>query len=124
MERSSTSRWRSSTRAIGGIAPGARSLPTLIRRKSRRRPTPRILEIGCGTGHNLEMLGQFGRVDGIELDDQARAIAEQRLGRQRHELAAARALGGAGAHYDLIGAFDVIEHIDDDTAALKSIATS
>src|SRR5207342_1839849 len=26
-------------------------------------------------------------------------------------------------HYDLIGAFDVIEHIDDDAAALASIAT-
>jgi SAM-dependent methyltransferase len=26
-------------------------------------------------------------------------------------------------HYDLVGAFDVIEHIDDDAAALASIAT-
>ena len=29
----------------------------------------------------------------------------------------------ADRHYDLIGAFDVIEHIDDDHAALASIAT-
>eukprot|EP01035_Chromulina_nebulosa_P034958 gene34958-46969_t len=28
----------------------------------------RILEIGCGTGHNLPMLGAFGTVDAIEID--------------------------------------------------------
>ena len=31
--------------------------------------------------------------------------------------------GVSERHYDLIGAFDVIEHIDDDRAALASIAT-
>ena len=31
--------------------------------------------------------------------------------------------GVPDGHYDLIGAFDVIEHIDDDRAALASIAT-
>jgi SAM-dependent methyltransferase len=41
---------------------------------------PRILEIGCGTGHNLVMLKRFGRVDAIEIDGAARAIASQRLG--------------------------------------------
>ena len=43
---------------------------------------PPILEIGCGTGHNLAMLGQFGHVDALELDDQARGVAEKRLGRR------------------------------------------
>ena len=31
--------------------------------------------------------------------------------------------GVADRHYDLVGAFDVIEHIEDDRAALESIAT-
>ena len=43
-----------------------------------RRPDPSpvasagrraILEIGCGTGHNLPMLGGFGPVDAIEIDE-------------------------------------------------------
>lgn len=97
-------------------------LAELIRRKVAPPAGARLLEIGCGTGHNLAMLSQFGPVDGLELDDQARAIAEQRLGRS----VMSSPLPGLSAvperHYDLIGAFDVIEHIEDDAAALESIA--
>ncbi len=35
----------------------------------------RYLEIGCGTGHNLAMLGGFGHVDGLELDEVAAVTA-------------------------------------------------
>jgi SAM-dependent methyltransferase len=40
----------------------------------------RILEIGCGTGHNLEMLAKFGTVEGSELDPASRAMAIERFG--------------------------------------------
>ena len=56
-------------------------LAALIRREARPPKGARLLEIGCGTGHNLAMLGEFGEVDALELDDEARAIAEKRLGR-------------------------------------------
>ena len=95
----------------------------LIRREARPPADAAVLEIGCGTGHNLAMLAGFGHVDGLELDDEARALSEKRLGRSvmrspLPELAEVR-----DRHYDLVGAFDVIEHIDDDAAALASIAT-
>ena len=95
----------------------------LIRREARPPADAAVLEIGCGTGHNLAMLAGFGHVDGLELDDEARALSEKRLGRSvmrspLPELAEVR-----DRHYDLVGAFDVIEHIDDDAAALGSIAT-
>ena len=99
-----------------------RVLAELIRRKAPPPPNAKLLEIGCGTGHNLEMLGQFGPVDGLELDDQARAIAEQRLGRSVMSSPLPELSAVPERYYDLIGAFDVIEHIDDDTAALNSIA--
>ena len=86
------------------------------------RRTPRILEIGCGTGHNLAMLGEFGKVDALELDEEARGIAEQRLGRKVMSSPLPELAQVAERHYDLIGAFDVVEHIDDDRAALASIA--
>src|SRR5579872_3194467 len=53
----------------------------LIRRQCDLPADAKILEIGCGTGHNLAMLSGFGHVDGLELDDEARAISEKRLGR-------------------------------------------
>lgn len=97
-------------------------LAELIRREARPPANANILEIGCGTGHNLEMLGQFGHVDGLELDEEARAISEQRLGRAVMSAPLPELDGVPERHYDLIGAFDVIEHIEDDSAALASIA--
>ncbi len=98
-------------------------LAALIRRTVRPPKDSAILEIGCGTGHNLAMLGEFGRVDALEVDAGARAIAERRLGRPVLSAPLPELKGIAKAHYDMIGAFDVIEHIADDTAAVSSIAT-
>jgi len=97
-------------------------LAALIRREARPPANARVLEIGCGTGHNLAMLGEFGSVDALELDDEARAVAEQRLGKSVMSAPLPELAGVPERHYDLIGAFDVIEHIDDDQAALASIA--
>lgn len=97
-------------------------LAALIRRAAPLPPGARLLELGCGTGHNLAMLGEFGAVDALELDDQARAIAEQRLGRTVMRAPLPELAGVPNRHYDLIGAFDVIEHIADDSAAIAAIA--
>ena len=97
-------------------------LAALIRRRVRPPKDAAILEIGCGTGHNLAMLGQFGRVDALEVDAGARAVAEKRLGRPVFSAPLPDLTGIAERHYDLIGAFDVIEHIADDGAASASIA--
>jgi SAM-dependent methyltransferase len=95
----------------------------LIRRVVRPPKDAAILEIGCGTGHNFPMLSEFGHVDALELDDEARAIAEKRLGRSIMSSPLPDLAGVPERHYDMIGAFDVIEHIDDDHAAIASIAT-
>ena len=68
------------------------------------------------------MLGQFGRVDALELDEEARSVAETRLGRTVMSAPLPEIQGVRDDHYDFVGAFDVIEHIDDDRAALDSIA--
>ena len=73
----------------------------LIRREARAAGRRRILEIGCGTGHNLAMLGGFGHVDALELDDEARALAEQRLGRTVMSSPLPELAGVPDRHYDL-----------------------
>lgn len=77
----------------------------------------KILEVGAGTGSNLELLKQYGEVDAIEPDDGARAFAEQRSG--------LKIKGGYLPHvaledgaYDLIVLLDVLEHIPGDVEAL------
>jgi len=97
-------------------------LAALIARTTQLPRRARILEIGCGTGHNLAMLGTFGRVDALELDEEARGLAEKRLGRKVLQAPLPELAGVPDRAYHLIGAFDVIEHIDDDQAAVTSIA--
>jgi SAM-dependent methyltransferase len=99
-----------------------RILAALIRREVHLPPNAVVLDVGCGSGHNLPMLGEFGTVDAVELDDQARAIAARRLGRPVMNAPLPELDGVPDRHYDLIGAFDVIEHIQDDRGALESIA--
>ena len=83
----------------------------------------RILEIGCGTGHNLPMLASFGDVDAIEIDPAARAIASERLGRPVGDAPLPALPGVARGSYDLVAVLDVVEHIEDDVAALKGMAS-
>lgn len=82
----------------------------------------RILEIGCGTGHNLAMLSGFGAVDAIEIDEGAREFAARRLGRPVGEAPLPGLEGVAEGSYDLVAILDVLEHVEADCAALASIA--
>jgi SAM-dependent methyltransferase len=96
-------------------------LEELIRREVRPPTDAKILEIGCGTGHNLEMLGKFGRVEATELDATARGIATQRLGRAVLSAALPDLSMFAADTFDLIALLDVLEHVADDEAALRAI---
>jgi 2-polyprenyl-3-methyl-5-hydroxy-6-metoxy-1,4-benzoquinol methylase len=97
-------------------------LANLIKRKISLPPMAKILEIGCGTGHNLAMLSQFGDVDAIEIDDHSRGIATKRLGRDVGASPLPELSGVADQSYDMVAILDVLEHVEDDRAALMAIA--
>ncbi len=82
----------------------------------------KILEIGCGTGHNLPMLAEFGEIEAIEIDPAAREIASERLGKPVGAAPLPELPGVLRKYYDLIAVLDVVEHIEDDVAALKAMA--
>ncbi|MEO7826783.1 MAG: class I SAM-dependent methyltransferase [Allosphingosinicella sp.] len=97
-------------------------LADLIERRIALPQNPRILEIGCGTGHNIVMLKRFGRVDAIEIDAAARAIASQRLGHPVMDAPLPALTGVEDRAYDLVAILDVLEHVEADREALESIA--
>lgn len=92
---------------------------------AREVPLPeqaRLLEIGCGTGHNFEMLRNFGRLDALEVDREARALASRRLGHAVGDAPLPALTGVPDRAYHLVALLDVLEHVDEDEAALRSIA--
>ncbi|WP_129793595.1 bifunctional 2-polyprenyl-6-hydroxyphenol methylase/3-demethylubiquinol 3-O-methyltransferase UbiG [Sphingosinicella sp. CPCC 101087] len=97
-------------------------LHDLIAREVRLPELARILEIGCGTGHNFEMLRGFGRLDAIEVDGEARALASRRLGHAVASSPLPDLNGIPDRTYHLVALLDVLEHVDGDEAALESIA--
>lgn len=86
----------------------------------RLPPSARILEIGSGTGGNLEMLAGFGVVSALEMDETARSIASERTG-GLFDIRAGCCPSDTpfvGEEFDLICLLDVLEHIDEDIATL------
>ncbi len=84
--------------------------------------SPRILEIGAGTGGNLTMLSQFGSVKALETDDYARSIARQRTN-DRVDIRQGHLPDGIpfNDEFDLVCLFDVLEHVERDLDSLKAI---
>jgi SAM-dependent methyltransferase len=85
-------------------------------------PGDRFLEIGCGTGYVLRALaGECGlSVTGSELFEEGLEFARQRLPDAEFSVLDAREMPYR-EEFDVAGAFDVLEHIDDDVGVLRGL---
>lgn len=83
-----------------------------------------VLEIGPGEGAAACRLARGRAYTGVELSARTRTITEQRLAAQGTpgRLLASLDELGAGEVFDVVCAFEVIEHIEDDRAALEQWA--
>ena len=81
---------------------------------------PRILDVGCGTGANLLMLSKYGDAEGVDVSEDALAFCRER-GLEKVRLGAGEELPYEDATFDLVTAFDVVEHMDDDLAGLREM---
>lgn len=85
-----------------------------------------FLEVGCGTGYTLASI-RAGRpglaVAGGDVHGEALTVARGRLPGVPLFRLDARALP-FDADFDVVGAFDVVEHIEDDVGALRNLATA
>jgi SAM-dependent methyltransferase len=79
----------------------------------------KILDVGCGTGGNLEMLEKFGAAEGVDVSDDALEFCKSK-GLKVHK-GLAEKLPFADESFDIVTALDVVEHLDDDIAGLKEM---
>jgi SAM-dependent methyltransferase len=89
-----------------------RFMAPLLTEAVRNRQTPRILDCGCGTGHNLALLRLYGAPVGIDLTWTGLAFARSR-GERAIAQATAASLPFADATFDVVTSFDVIYALDD-----------
>ena len=83
------------------------------------RPDARLLDAGCGSGEMLDELGRFGRAMGIDIDRGSVELAHER-GRDVR-LASLFELPYPDGWFDLVACLDVLEHLDNDRAALREL---
>jgi SAM-dependent methyltransferase len=76
----------------------------------------RVLEVGCGTGHNLSWLSELGPVRGIEVNPGA--VEWARSAGRAVELGDVEALPFADGQFGMLACLDVLEHAADDVVAL------
>ncbi len=80
-----------------------------------------LLEIGAGAGGNLGMLSRYGTVSAVERDSFARAYASGASGVEVSYGCLPDQVPFNDDSFDLICLFDVLEHIEDDTSALRRV---
>ena len=78
-------------------------------------PTGSVLEIGCGQGAMGALIARDHEYLGLEPDAASFAVARSRLG-NRVRQATDQEVEGV---YDIVCAFEVLEHLEDDRAALE-----
>lgn len=99
---------------------GRRAISSSILDTLHLKKGTKILEVGCGTGGNLQMLSNYGVVSAFEMDEVAHKIALQKTG-GCYEIRVGHCpnqIPYKNEKFDLICMFDVLEHIQDDLLTL------
>lgn len=80
-----------------------------------------LLEIGCGEGYLLQLLDDYFAVNGVEVSEYAANLAEQTVGADKITLADVESQSLARNYYDVVVAFNILEHLSNPKMVLNKI---
>jgi SAM-dependent methyltransferase len=80
----------------------------------------RLLDIGCGTGSNLNLLEEYGEAIGMDSSKESIKFCRQRE-LSKLVLASAEQINFKDSSFDIVTALDLLEHIEKDELALSEI---
>lgn len=99
---------------------GRRAVVAALLRRTRLAAHPRILDAGCGTGRNLQEYARLGPAWGVDPSPSAIEFCRRR-GLRGVIRSGIEDMPFDEGEFDLLCATDVLEHIDDDRAALREL---
>jgi len=89
-----------------------------VRQRYPERHDLDILDAGCGTGLLMQQMQPLGKVEGVDISEEALEFCRKR-GLNNVRRADVLELPFEAESFDMITALDVLEHLDDDVAALR-----
>jgi SAM-dependent methyltransferase len=108
---------------------GHRELANSQRNRSRLRELScyreggKLLEIGCGKGGFLELAARDYDVSGIDISEYAVNTIQPTLG-DRVRRVDVEDVGFPSAHYDVVAAFNILEHLEHPASVIAKIYNS
>jgi SAM-dependent methyltransferase len=96
-----------------------RILLNVLERNLDQKGELQVLDVGCGGGATMESLRRYGRVQGMEISEEA--VEYNRARGREVSLGYIERMPFPDSRFDLALALDIIEHVPDDLQALREL---
>lgn len=95
-------------------------IDVLMKKVDKDKKQLKILNIGAGTGDDLEVLNKYGKNYVIDIDEKALSVIDNKLCEEKR-VADACNLPYDNNYFDVVVSFDVFEHIKNDQKSVNEV---